>query len=423
MVSFKAFIRDSMIVKVADGKEIDLSKSLLTEDSKFDGSSSLQDQPKVSGVVVLDPNMKVMPLVSNYLTFQLKYNNISYSSALTFGRNLGYFIDYLNSHKHYKYYEQDSALLDVQEHTIKEYFVDIKSAGLSSQTIRNRDAALLSFFNGYLCSPRGNRPELRKDNPYRDGLLTGSPKSTQIEMCSLDELIALLRCTSNERERALLQFMYDSGVRRSEIPRVSKSHIETAINSNRNRLIVDDDTISVPPDYAPVHIEGSKGRKREIRPRTTIVSRETLKRVARYHSSPLYRSKSRKFGSDKPAFLNAEGNNYKSSSISKLLERLSKRAMKRNLIKRSVSPHMLRHGFAGGVLRSPDLGKDAVDRLVIVQRCLGHASLVTTQVYTNLPFDIHGKLVNNDGEVLTRSQIMSRVWSATKRVIKLSDNK
>ena len=84
---------------------------------------------------------------------------------------------------------------------------------------------------------------------------------------------------------------------------------------------------------------------------------------------------------------------------------------------------MLRHGFAGEVLRSPDLGKDAIDRLVIVQRCLGHASIVTTQVYTNLPFDIYGKLMNSDGEILTRSQIMSRIWTATKKIIKLSDNK
>lgn len=410
-------------VSVAYKKKIDLSRSLLNEDADFSCKLSLQKQTEVTGVVILSSDMKVLPLVSHYLTFELKFDSISDSSALTFGRNLGYFVDYLNSHKHYKHYKYDSALLDVQEHTIKEYFVDLKSKGLSSQTIRNRDATLQSFYNKYLCTPRGNRPELRKDNPYQNGLLSSSPKSKQIQMCSQDELIALLRCTSNERERVLLQFMYDSGVRRSEIPRVSKSHIEAAINSNRNRLIVDDDTISVPSDYTQVHIEGSKGRKREIKPRTTIVSRVTLQRVARFHSSPLYRSKSRKFGSNKPAFLNAEGTPYNSSSISKLLKRLSIRAIKRNLIKRAISPHMLRHGFAGEVLRSPDLGKDAIDRLVIVQRCLGHGSIVVTQIYTNLPFDIYGKLVDSDGVVLTRSQIMSRIWIATKKVIKLSDNK
>tara|TARA_R110002126_G_scaffold88837_1_gene212685 strand:- start:31437 stop:32684 length:1248 start_codon:yes stop_codon:yes gene_type:complete len=408
---------------VAYNKEIDLSKSLLNEESNFACNSASLERSEITGVVILNSEMKVLPLVSHYLTFELKYDNVSDGSALTFGNNLGYFVDYLNSHKHYKHYKYDSALLDVQEHTIKEYFVGLKSEGLSSNTIRNRDASLQSFFSKYLCAPRGNRPELRKDNPYQNGLLSGAPKSKQIEMCNQDELIALLRCTPNERERALLQFMYDSGVRRSEIPRVKKSHIEAAINSSRNRLIVDDDTISIPSEYSAVHIEGSKGRRREIKPRNTIVSRETLLRVTRYHSTPLYRNKSRKFGSDKPAFLNAEGNSYNSSSISKLLERVSKRAIKRNLINRLISPHMLRHGFAGEVLRSPDLGKDAIDRLVIVQRCLGHASIVTTQVYTNLPFDIYGKLMNSDGEILTRSQIMSRIWTATKKIIKLSDNK
>jgi len=412
-----------MDVSVAYSKEIDLSKSLLNEESNFACISASLEKSEATGVVILNSELKVLPLISHYLTFELKYNNISDGSAKTFGKNLGYFVDYLNSHKHYKHYKYDSALLDIQEHTIKEYFVGLKSEGLSSQTIRNRDATLQSFFTKYLCSPRGNRAELRKDNPYHNGLLSGAPKSKQIEMCSQDELIALLRCTPHERERALLQFMYDSGVRRSEIPRVNKSHIEIAVNSNRNRLIVDDDTISIPSDYSAVHIDGSKGRYREIKPRNTIVSRETLLRVVRYHSTPLYRSKSRKFGSEKPAFLNAEGKPYNSSSISKLLDRLSKRAIKRNLLKRPISPHMLRHGFAGAVLRSPDLGRDAIDRLVIVQRCLGHAKLETTQVYTSLPFDIYGTLMNSDGELLTRCQVMSRVWNVTKKVIRLNDAK
>ena len=274
---------------VAYNKEIDLSKSLLNEESNFACNSASLERSEITGVVILNSEMKVLPLVSHYLTFELKYDNVSDGSALTFGNNLGYFVDYLNSHKHYKHYKYDSALLDVQEHTIKEYFVGLKSEGLSSNTIRNRDASLQSFFSKYLCAPRGNRPELRKDNPYQNGLLSGAPKSKQIEMCNQDELIALLRCTPNERERALLQFMYDSGVRRSEIPRVKKSHIEAAINSSRNRLIVDDDTISIPSEYSAVHIEGSKGRRREIKPRNTIVSRETLLRVTRYHSTPLYR--------------------------------------------------------------------------------------------------------------------------------------
>jgi integrase/recombinase XerC len=217
--------------------------------------------------------------------------------------------------------------------------------------------------------------------------------------------------------------MFDSGVRRSEVPKINKQQFIDAMDFDRKSLIVDEYTVQINSVYKPFFVDGVKGRRRETKPRHTVVSDIVLLRVKRYHSSPLYRKSSRKFGKNAPAFLNAEGNSYTASAISKLYERLSKRALKYGYITRAIHPHMMRHAFAGSVLRSPDLGSDAIERLMTVQVCLGHAHLSTTQIYTSLPYDIYGTLCSDDGEVLTRAEIMERVYRRTKLTIAMKDRK
>ncbi|EOX4805871.1 tyrosine-type recombinase/integrase [Vibrio alginolyticus] len=67
------------------------------------------------------------------------------------------------------------------------------------------------------------------------------------------------------------------------------------------------------------------------------------------------------------------------SGISKLFERLSKRARAKGTLNRMITPHKLRHGFAYAVLQSNDDNTQYLDRLVQVQLMLGHTSLKTTQ--------------------------------------------
>lgn len=418
-------IGDSMKVVVVDNERFDLSRSLLHEElnnSDIDTSLLLGDA-FIKGGVVLDSHMTVLPMVSEWLTYDVRYNKISPRSARTYGKNIGYFIEYLASHPVYKRFKRDDAFLEIEEHTILEYITYMRDElVLETSTIRNRDATIRKFFD-YLCDSRGNKPALRDDNPYADGFISSSAKSKRIEMCSIDELIGLLLSTKSERERALVQFMFDSGVRRSEVCKISKKQFIDALNHNRQSFIEDDFTIQVPTDYKPFYIEGVKGRRRETKPRESVVSITALLRVQRYHSSPLYRRESRKFGPNAPAFLNAQGRAFTPSSISKLYSRLSKRAINQGYIDRSIHPHMMRHAFAGSVLRSPDLGKDAVERLLTVKECLGHCDLSTTQIYTSLPYDIYGTLCGDDGEILTRAAIMERVAKKTKLKIDLRGQK
>lgn len=402
-------------VVVCDNQLIDLSMSLINEELNDD--VKLTELVNTTGVAVIDPSMRVLPMISDYLTTQLARNKISKESAKTYGKNLAYFLHYMKSRSEFKDDYLDDSYLFVQQYVIEEYFSKLKSEGISSQTIGNREASISAFFHQYLCAKRNNKDQLRDDNPFETSKLYKGTKTRNIEMCEVNELVALMKCTERENEKVLLQFMQDSGVRRSEVSRITQQHIRDATNYNNNFIMLDDETFEVPADYKPLTIWGSKGRGRDLKRRITLVSIPTLQRIKNYMASPEYRKSVRKFGKDKPVFLNSQGEVQSGSNIGKLFSRLSKRALKLKLITRPIAPHMTRHGFAGMCLRSPDLGKDTLERLVSIKNCLGHAFLETTQIYTSIPYEIYGQLVNSQREVLARHQIMERIRLKTKTQI------
>lgn len=147
--------------------------------------------------------------------------------------------------------------------------------------------------------------------------------------------------------------------------------------------------------------------------------------MQKYHASPLYKKYARKYvePSKTPAFFNAKGTPYTPSAINKLLERISERAIKKGCLDRSISPHKLRHGNAYAILQSNDLGSDYLDRLVIVQKNLGHNHLQTTQIYTSIPQDIYNSMCDENGDLLTRAEKMRRLSEQTQLRIGIKDIK
>ena len=75
-------------------------------------------------------------------------------------------------------------------------------------------------------------------------------------------------------------------------------------------------------------------------------------------------------------FLNKDGNRLSTRYIRKILDDIIYKAS----IEMHVSPHMLRHTFATGMLNN---GAD----LVSVKDLLGHESLNTTSIYTHVSDD------------------------------------
>lgn len=411
-----------MDVKVCSNIELELSKSYLHSQIP---NLTIEQTVKVNGVAVFDDNGKILPLISEYLSYQSKHEKISYKSADTYAKNLTYFLQYIRNRADYEDDETDEVFITVPGYVIQEYLTFLtRHEGKKSSTVRNRDATIRAFIE-YLCSPNKDRKQHREDNPYSNGYLSKAPKRTPIEPCTLDHLVILIKSTFSERERLLLQFLYDSGLRRSELPRVTLQHFRNAINFNSEKFITCESDQPIHVNYAPLEVEGSKGRGNEIKPRWTLISTATIRRIQKYHASPLYKKHARKYinPSETPAFFNAEGTPYTPKSISKLLERVSKRAMAHGYLIESISPHQLRHGNAYAILQSNDLGADFLDRLVIVQKNLGHNQLSTTQMYTSIPQDIYNSMCDENGDLLTRAEKMKRLSEQTQLKIGIRDVK
>lgn len=411
-----------MDVKVCSNTELELSKSYLHSQIS---NLTLEQTVKVNGIGVFDDNGRILPLISEYLSYQSKHEKIAYKSAGLYGNNLTYFLKYIRSRPDYEDNETDEVFITVPSYVIQEYLTFLsRDEGRKSSTVRNRDATICAFIE-YLCSPTEDRKQLRGDNPYSNGYLSKAPKRTPIDPCTLDDLIVLIQSTCLERERVLLQFLYDSGLRCSELPRVTLEDFSNATHFNSEKFIACNSDQPIHADYMPLEVKGSKGRGNEIKPRWTLISLATINRIKKYHASPLYRKHARKYTSpaDTPAFFNAQGTPYTASSIEKLLERVSKRAMRQGRLHRMISPHKLRHGYAYTVLQSNDLGNDYLDRLIIVQKSLGHNQLSTTQMYTSIPQDIYNNMCDEHGKPLTRAEKMKRLSEQTRLKVGIKDAK
>lgn len=406
-----------MDVKVCFNTKFDLANSCCTD-------TFSEQIANVNGVGIFDINGKILPLISKYISYQIKHEKIAIKSASTYAKNLSYFLQYIRSREDYDTNESDDIFLNIPTFVIQEYLSHLSKIGLSSSTIRNRDATLRAFFE-FICNPTNILSVHRTDNPYQNGYLSKSPKRTPINACTIDELAILIRSTVSERERLLLQFLYDSGLRRSELPRLSLEDFNDTVKFNSQKFIASSNDQPISINYLPLKVKGSKGRGNEIKPRWTLISTATLKRIQKYHASPLYKKYARQFNSpaQTPAFLNASGTAYTPIAINKLLERVCKRAIKQGLLSRMISPHKLRHGNAYAILQSNDLGVDYLDRLVIVQKNLGHNQLDTTQMYTSIPQEIYNNMCDENGELLTRAEKMKRLSEQTQLKIKIGEKK
>ena len=407
---------------ISFNEEVNLTNSLLNEDEGI----NLTKKHNFTGVAVFDENLKVLPLISAFLSYNLKNNKISPTTAKTYAKNLIYFLLYLRTRNEFKNIPSDEPYLTVGKYVIEEYLVSLKILSkLSSSTIRNRDATFQAFIHGYLYQDQELRDAHIHNSPYEDGLLSGPVKQKIIVSCTIDELVMLIEETNSERERLILQFVFDTGIRRSEIQAISRQDILDARSFNSQKLIARKDDVPINSPYSLLLIQGKKGRHNNDKQRMSLISISTIERVINYHASPLYKKYSRKYkeSNQTPAFFNSDGSPFTAKNLSKLLDRLSHRAIKKNRINKLISSHKLRHGYSYDLLQSTDLGENYVDRLAVVQKSLGHAYLSTTEMYTRIPIELYKSMKDSSGEISTKAMRMLRLKEQTQLNISIRDKK
>ena len=188
-----------------------------------------------------------------------------------------------------------------------------------------------------------------KDNPC-DGIK--SPKlekklPTYLTSEEVDKLLNMrLTKPVDYRNKAMLELIYATGARISEITNLELSQIDY--------------------DECIIRVTG-KGKKDRIIPFGDTASK-ALKEYIKIYRVFLIKNDTCNY-----VFINKNGSKISRQMVFKILKSLAKKAG----IEKEVSPHTLRHSFATNLLNN---GAD----LRVIQELLGHENLETTEIYSHL---------------------------------------
>jgi integrase/recombinase XerC len=213
--------------------------------------------------------------------------------------------------------------------------------GLNKATAGRRLASTRSFLRFLL------REGYIKSNPAK---LVSTPKAQRPlpQFLTVDEVFSLVEKPGNigfihARDRAILELLYSSGLRVSEIAGLAVEDINTK--------------------EGLVKVKG-KGKKERIVP----VGSKAVDAIKSYLVEKILLKKK-----DRAMFLNRRGIKLSERGVRRIVVKYAKMAG----INGRIGPHTLRHTFASHLLQS---GAD----LRVIQELLGHSSLSTTQKYTHL---------------------------------------
>ena len=232
----------------------------------------------------------------------------------------------------------------VDRAVLRDYMAYLVEQGLVKASIARTLSAIRSFFR-YLV-----REEILPENPAQE---TSSPKLDKRlpSFLTINEITRLLAAPDlstpqGQRDRALLELLYASGLRVSELAGLDIEHVDLETREIR------------------VWGKGSKERLVLMGKPATQALTAYLKQ-GRQHLAGEKRSRA--------LFLNRSGGRLTERSVQTILQGCASMAG----IDKKVHPHLLRHTFATHLL---DGGAD----LRVVQELLGHASLASTQIYTHV---------------------------------------
>ena len=246
-------------------------------------------------------------------------------------------------------------LADVVPETITEFETTLREAKLSVASINRVDSTLRSFFK-----------HLQQEYGYADPTLEISPKKSARRLpkaLTIAQIVSMIDAALRDgqpitvRDKAMLELLYSSGARVSELIGINLSDLST--------IETDDGIITT------LKLRG-KGSKERIVPLGSFAAKAIENYLVRVR--PDLASKSSKTTS--ALFLNSRGSRISRQSAWQMVLDAAEAAG----VTEHVSPHVFRHSYATHLL---DGGAD----IRVVQELLGHASVTTTQIYTLITID------------------------------------
>lgn len=282
----------------------------------------------------------------------LKYGrNVSEHTLRNYRIDLGQFYDYLAPMDN-RGHRRPVNIRQIDNITIREFMASLYAQHKKKTSIARKLATLRSFFK-FLC-----REQILDLNPAQ---LVSSPRLEKKlpKHLTIEAVIRFIETPETDtalgkRDRAILELLYATGMRVSELVKLNLNDIDFGHQS--------------------IRVKG-KGRKERIVPfgkkarealEVYLGARgELLAEAVEAERDPL------------ALFLNYQGTRITTRSVGRLITKYAKLCADVNP---DVSPHSLRHSFATHLLNA---GAD----LRAIQELLGHARLSTTQQYTHVSME------------------------------------
>ncbi len=281
--------------------------------------------------------MAINNILMDYLHYLKVERGLSENTINSYGIDLKLFLEYLREN-------EIPSFKQVNKEVIVNYMQSEKNNNKANSSILRSVSSSRKFFQ-YLAQEK-----IIEKDPM---LLIDTPKKKQHlpQVLTKEEVEKLLRSPNTGqvlglRDRAMLELMYATGLRISEIINLKLEDLHLTMGTLQTL---------------------GKGHKERIVP----VGDEAIKWVNRYLEEA--RPKLLKQKRSNYLFLNFHGNNLTRQGVWKNL----KAEVRKAGIQKNITPHTLRHSFATHILEN---GAD----LRIVQELLGHADISTTQIYTHL---------------------------------------
>jgi integrase/recombinase XerC len=237
-----------------------------------------------------------------------------------------------------------SSLEAVNQHVLRDYISWLMDQDVVKPSIARKLSAIRSFYR-YLV-----REEMLPKNPLEK---TSSPKLDRRlpSFLTMEEIGRLLQAPDlakpvGQRDRALMELLYASGLRVSELVQLNLEQVNL--------------------ESREIRVWGKGSKERMV-----LMGKPAAEALGIYLSQGRPRLLGEKRSS--AVFLNRYGRYLPERQVQRILGKYANIAG----IGKRVHPHMLRHTFATHLL---DGGAD----LRVVQELLGHASLSSTQIYTHV---------------------------------------
>lgn len=276
--------------------------------------------------------------LDKFVTYLIAEKNASPYTVKNYRHEIRQFFDFLKE-------QGIDSWGGVDRYILRRYLAWLQAEGYVKASITRRISELRSFCR-YLV-----REDVLDANPIR---VISSPKVPKrlpdyLDLHQVEALLAAPDATApqGQRDRAILEVLYASGLRVSELVSLNLSNLDLR--------------------HGELRVWG-KGAKERL----ALLGKPACRALTRYIED----GRSKLIKEDRATsalFLNRLGSRLSTRSVSNILDKYAKLAG----LERRVTPHVIRHTFATHLL---DGGAD----LRTVQELLGHASLSTTQIYTHV---------------------------------------